>query len=88
MIWPVVGLSWPRMPQSAWSPDRSSAIQGRRRVPARDIEVVSRWAPEQSLFILRKPLHWVVDQGFSGHTAGRITPEIITFILRDAESCD
>jgi hypothetical protein len=57
-------------------------------VPARDIEVVSRWAPEQSLFILRKPLHWVVDQGFSGHTAGRITPEIITFILRDAESCD
>ena len=45
-------------------------------------------APEQSLFILHKPLHRVVDQGFSGHTAGRITPEIITFTLRDAESCD
>jgi hypothetical protein len=33
-------------------------------------------AHEQSLFILHKPLHRVVDQGFSGHTAGRITPEL------------
>jgi hypothetical protein len=35
-----------------------------------------------------KPLHRVVDQGFSGHTAGWIIRKIITFTLRGAESCD
>jgi hypothetical protein len=29
-----------------------------------------------------------VDQGFSGHTAGWTIRKIITFTLRDAESCD
>jgi hypothetical protein len=45
-------------------------------------------ASEQSLFIRHKLLHLIVDQGFSGHIARRIIPEIITFTLRTAQSCD
>jgi hypothetical protein len=43
---------------------------------------------EHSHFTRHKPLDRVVDQGFSGHTAGWTIRKIITFTLRDAESCD
>src|SRR6478672_2665657 len=48
----------------------------RRRVPARDIEGVSRRGSRAEPLHPDKPLNRVVDQGFSGHTAGRITQKL------------
>ena len=43
-------------------------FQGRRRRPLEISRLFLAGAPEESLFIRHKPLHRVVDQGFSGHT--------------------
>lgn len=63
-------------------------FQGRRGCPPEISRSFLAGAPEQSLFIGDKPLHRIVDQASAAVTRDGSIPEIITFTLRDAESCD
>jgi hypothetical protein len=77
--------------QPVWPKEEGSIKYCFRDEDGRPLEISRSFlagVSEQSHFLRHKPLHRVVDQGFSGHTAGWTIRKIITFTLRDAESCD